>query len=147
MVAFVLFGWLYYDSDFPCIRSWVSWRRASAARRRVVAVLAASPSDEAQWGAGAAVFDKRLPDVNGVVRHHRLVVLGSEAVGKGRLALIWLSDHKFPSDVSVYTTEWFPHDKTRNAVMRMLGDQLGGKMWRKEDEVNEDRQVTACTVM
>mmetsp|Transcript_42633 Transcript_42633/g.120930 ORF Transcript_42633/g.120930 Transcript_42633/m.120930 type:complete len:446 (-) Transcript_42633:1242-2579(-) len=134
IMAFVLFCWLRCGGHLPCIRSWISWRRDSAASRRVRELLAASPSDAAQWGAGAAVFDRKPRWSEG---HERLVVLGSEAMGEGHMAVIRLvrdSGRTSDRSVEIFTTESAPHDKTRTAVMRMLGDHLGGKVWRGEWE-------------
>ncbi|CEL95841.1 unnamed protein product [Vitrella brassicaformis CCMP3155] len=129
IMAFVLFCWLRCGGHLPCIRSWISWRRDSAASRRVRELLAASPSDAAQWGAGATVFDRK----DGYERHYRLVVLGSEAVGEGHMAVIWLSDREGHSkDVIIHSTEPAPHDRTRDIVMRGLGPHLGGIAWWEE---------------
>mmetsp|Transcript_42630 Transcript_42630/g.120911 ORF Transcript_42630/g.120911 Transcript_42630/m.120911 type:complete len:451 (-) Transcript_42630:327-1679(-) len=134
IMAFVLFCWLRCGGHLPCIRSWISWRRDSAASRRVRELLAASPSDAAQWGAGAAVFDRKPRWSEG---HERLVVLGSEAMGEGHMAVIRLvrdSGRTSDRSVEIFTTESAPHDKTCTVVMRVLGDQLGGKVWRQENE-------------
>ncbi|CEL95843.1 unnamed protein product [Vitrella brassicaformis CCMP3155] len=162
MVAFVLFSWLRNGDHIPCIKFWLSWRPASAASRRVKGLLAASPSKVAQRGAGAFVFDEKfsarvvrqgdpssVPDGKIESRHRRLVVLGSGAMGEGHMAVIWLSDREgyYFRDVSIYSTEPAPHDKTRTVVMRVLGDQLGGKVWREERETDEAREATACAVM
>ncbi|CEL95845.1 unnamed protein product [Vitrella brassicaformis CCMP3155] len=129
-VAFELFNWLVRSGHIRRIKSWLSWRPASAAFRGVSELLAASPGDAAQWGAGATVFDVKRPDGKG---HDRLVVLGSEAMGEGHMAVIWLIDWgDCCRSVYILTTESAPHDKTRTVVMRALGDQLGGKVWREE---------------
>jgi len=101
----------------------------------VCEVLAASPSDAAQWGAGAAVFDKKKE----LGRHERLVVLGSEAMGEGHMAVSQLI-HMAVIHVDILTTESAPHDKTRTIVTSVLGDHLCRKVWRGE---NEHRQATA----
>ncbi|CEM04374.1 unnamed protein product [Vitrella brassicaformis CCMP3155] len=162
MVAFVLFDLLYDGGRVRWIKFWTSCHPASAASQRVCELLTASASDAAQWGPGVAVFDKKWSD-GAAVRRHRLVVVGSEVMGEGHMAAInWLMDGEghqrlvvFGSkamgdghmaiiqladwgdcsrSVTIRTTESAPHDKTRTAVMRMLGDHLGGKVWRGEWE-------------
>jgi len=140
MVAFVLFYWLERGGHIRYIRSWVSYCRASAARRRVGAVLVAPPSDEAHWGAGAV--DRKCHSWERSSQW-RLVVLGSEAMSEGHMAVIQLCEWG-NYWVDIFTTEPAPHDKTCTVVMRVLGDQLGGMVWREE---NEDREGTARTVM
>ncbi|CEM07772.1 unnamed protein product [Vitrella brassicaformis CCMP3155] len=130
MVAFSVFNWLSDGGYLTFSRDWSSRCPASAAFRRVYQLLAAPPSDAAQWGKGMAVFDKKYKDR----WHLRLVVLGSEAVGEGHTAGIQLADWGDERRVNVYTTESAPHDRTRNAVMRVLGRQLGDKVWREESE-------------
>ncbi|CEL93174.1 unnamed protein product [Vitrella brassicaformis CCMP3155] len=138
MVAHGLFDWLTDGGHIHRIRFWVSGSPASAASRRVCDLLAASPSSAAQWGAGAAVFDKKK---GGDGHHDRLVVCDSEAMGERQMAIIRLGEEagsgKFRY-VSIYTTvyapQYAPHEQTRTTVMRALGDHLGGKVWRGEDE-------------
>ncbi|CEM06508.1 unnamed protein product [Vitrella brassicaformis CCMP3155] len=144
MVAFVLFRWLFCGGHIRRVREWWSYRSAYAAFRRVDELLAASPSDAAQWGAGVAIFDGKRPDGKGL-SHCRWVVLGSEVMGEGHMAVIELVDWwGYSRDVIIYSTEPAPHAQTRNVVMRMLGAQLGGVVWRGEHEA---RQATACTLM
>ncbi|CEM03532.1 unnamed protein product [Vitrella brassicaformis CCMP3155] len=137
MAAFVLRGWLGDGGHTSCARYWLSDRFTSAASRRVSELLAAPPSDVAQWG--ATVFDKRPG------WHYRLVVFGSEAMGEGDMAVIELTASGDLTDsgdwtmgawrlVHIYTTESAPHDQTRSVVMRVLGDHLGGMVWRRERE-------------
>ncbi|CEM18822.1 unnamed protein product [Vitrella brassicaformis CCMP3155] len=146
MVAFVVFRWLARSNHIDCIESWYAmhlrffppspgWRQrralASAAsrRRRVGRLLAVSPSDAAQWGAGAAVFDEKREDG----RHYRLVVFGSEAMGEGHMAVIEMHRGRdwWDCSVSIYTTESAPRHCTHTAVMRVLGDQLGARLLRR----------------
>ncbi|CEM38887.1 unnamed protein product [Vitrella brassicaformis CCMP3155] len=131
MVAFELFFRLR-DGHFPrYIREFQSHRSASAASQRVCELLAASPSDETQWGAGAIVFDKQYSDGGGQVRR---VVFGSEVIGEGHMVAIQLCEWGHSRDVITYSTESAPHDKTRNVVMRVMGEHLEGKVWRGERE-------------
>ncbi|CEM28288.1 unnamed protein product [Vitrella brassicaformis CCMP3155] len=133
MVAFVLAEWLWYGDHNRRLSHrrgfWLFRLPASAAYRRVDDLLAASPSDAAQWGAGAAVFDNKS---SGWVRHDRLVVLGSEAMGEGNnMAFIQLLAYEgYGRRVLISTTESAPHDETRAVVMRVLGEHLGGMVWR-----------------
>ncbi|CEM16511.1 unnamed protein product [Vitrella brassicaformis CCMP3155] len=128
MVAFLVFDWLDEGNHIRRIRYWWSYCRAFAAYFRAGDRLAASHSDAAQWG--AAVFDKRREDG----WHCRLVVVGSEVMGEGHMAVIRLTRTN-GRHVEISTTESAPHDQTRTVVIRVLGDQLGGKVWRKEDEI------------
>jgi len=152
MAGRVLFSWLFGGDHIRRIKSWCSDSPASAAFQRVCELLSAPPSDAAQWGAG--VFDKKRPcsDREG---HRRLMVLGIETMGDGHMAVIELIQLEFirqsPRYVVIWTTESAPHDKTCTVVMRVLGDHLGGKVWREENEEKEHRRATAntrrCTIM
>ncbi|CEM04363.1 unnamed protein product [Vitrella brassicaformis CCMP3155] len=148
MVAFKLFEWLRHGGHLPCIRHWLSYCRASAASRRVCELLAVPPSDVAQRGAGAGVFDEKWP-WSGRDGHHRLVVLGSGAMGDGHMAVIQLEFlQQSPGCVIIYTTESAPHDQARTVVMRVLRDHLGRKVWRGEIEWRQASANTRrCTVM
>ncbi|CEM04382.1 unnamed protein product [Vitrella brassicaformis CCMP3155] len=108
MVAFILLSWLYKDGHIPCIKAWWSCRPDPAAYRRVCELLAAPPSDATQWGAGAAVFDEKWSDGEG---HERLVVLGSEAMGEGHMALIKLEEWGDGRYVGIYATLWAPSSR------------------------------------
>mmetsp|Transcript_35442 Transcript_35442/g.101859 ORF Transcript_35442/g.101859 Transcript_35442/m.101859 type:complete len:384 (+) Transcript_35442:280-1431(+) len=162
MAAFVLFHWLYetYPIDLKYARFWSSHDRDSAAFRRMTDLMAAPPSDAAQWGPGVAVFDSKRPPLGrkwpplGRVQHNRLVVLGSEAMGDGLMALVRLTDSgRHSVDVDIFTNEptvahdqggyvsiWstdsprIPYTSTHSAVMSVLGDHLGGMVWRKEQQ-------------
>ncbi|CEM16515.1 unnamed protein product [Vitrella brassicaformis CCMP3155] len=133
MVAFELFRWLLCGRHINRIRSWWPYCRASAEYLRLGKLLAAPLSDAAQWG--ATVFDEKKESG----WHCQLVVFGSEAMGEGHMAVIRLTEH-WPIDwgsgrhVDISTTEPSPHAQTRTVVMRVLGDQLGGKVWRQENE-------------
>ncbi|CEM03542.1 unnamed protein product [Vitrella brassicaformis CCMP3155] len=127
MVAFIVFDRLDEGNHINRIRHWSSYCRASAAYFRAGDRLTASHSDAAQWG--AAVFDQKWEDG----WHRRLVVLGSEAMGEGHMAVIRLTRTN-GRRVEIFTTESAPHDHTRTVVMRVLGDHLGGMVWRQEDE-------------
>ncbi|CEM07774.1 unnamed protein product [Vitrella brassicaformis CCMP3155] len=155
VVAFVLIDWLRYGehSRITLIRSLSSYCRDSPASRRVCELLAAPPSDAAQWGAGAAVFDRKW-QVWVRPWHERLVVLGSEVMGEGLMALVRLTDSGLHSvHVDIFTNEptvahdqggyvsiWstdsprIPYTSTHSAVMSVLGDHLGGMVWRKEQQ-------------
>jgi len=126
MMAFELFRRLIMSGPIYNIRHWSSYCRDTAAFRRVGELLAAPPSDAAQWG--AAVFDKRPG------WHYRLVVFGSEAMGEGNLAVIELVGWENGRYVIVFTTESAPFAQTRTVAMRVLGNQLEGKVWRRENE-------------
>ncbi|CEM29835.1 unnamed protein product [Vitrella brassicaformis CCMP3155] len=133
LVAFSLFSWLRDGSYITFSRDCSSYCRASAASLRVRELLAAPQSDAAQWGSGAAVFDRKW-QVWARPWHERLVVLGSEVMGQGNMAAIRVEDWGDLRSVRVFTTESAPDDRTRTTVMRVLGRQLGGKAWRMEDE-------------
>ncbi|CEM18803.1 unnamed protein product [Vitrella brassicaformis CCMP3155] len=140
MVAFELFRWLTNSGHIRRIKSCSSFRRAYAEYRRVGELQAASPSDAAQWGAGAAVFNEMMEGWRGW--HCRLVVLGSEAMGEGHMAVIRLvrdSGRTSDRSVEIFTTESAPHDHTRTVVMRVLGDHLGGNVWDEQHET--DREI------
>ncbi|CEM22655.1 unnamed protein product [Vitrella brassicaformis CCMP3155] len=100
---------------------------------RVGELLAAPQSGAAQWE--AAVFDSKVMEDG---RRYRGMVLGSEAMGERQAAAILLTaefmGERDYRSVNIYTTESAPHDQTRTVVMRVLGDQLGGKVWRREHE-------------
>ncbi|CEM38665.1 unnamed protein product [Vitrella brassicaformis CCMP3155] len=142
MVGFIVFCWLpnghpmirvKYCCYFRRVNYCCFFRCASAAYLRVGELLAASPTDAAQWGAEAAVFDEKRDDR----WHRRLVMLGSEAMSEGHMAVIRLVRDMGRGDdrcVIVSTTESAPHNQTRTVVMEVLGDQLGGKVWRQENE-------------
>ncbi|CEM07770.1 unnamed protein product [Vitrella brassicaformis CCMP3155] len=137
MVAFELFYWLRYGEHIRWIKSWRSCRPSFAAFQHVCQLLAISASDVAQvggWPRGVAVFDKERPD-GAAVRHDRLVVVGSEVMGEGHMAVIRVEDWGSRRDVDICTTEAAPYDKTRRVVMDNLGEHLGGKMWAEEIEL------------
>ncbi|CEL96687.1 unnamed protein product [Vitrella brassicaformis CCMP3155] len=132
MVAFKLFHWLISSGHINRIRHWSSFGRASAAHQRVGDLLAASQSDAAQWG--AVILDTKREGGWSC----RLVVVGSEAMGEGNMVAIRLG-HGVGGYrcVEIFTNEWpssQSHDQTRSVVMRVLGDQLGGKVWDEQDE-------------
>ncbi|CEL95880.1 unnamed protein product [Vitrella brassicaformis CCMP3155] len=144
MVAFVLVGWLFQRGHIPCIKSWWSDSPESASSRRVWELLAASPSDETQWAAGATVFEKPL--ISGGC--DRLVVFGSEVMGDGHMALIKLVDREIRRDIFIYTTESGPHDHTRTVVTRVLGEQVWDMEWSWEvDDGRATANKCRCTVM
>ena len=125
MVAFELFGWRFHGGHIYHIRQWSAYCGDLAASRRVSELLSFSSGIAAQ---GAAVVDT----VRGNRWRCRLVVLGSEAMGEGHMAVIRLTrTNGRPVEifVNISTTESAPHDQTRTVVMRVLGDQLGGKVW------------------
>ncbi|CEM36227.1 unnamed protein product [Vitrella brassicaformis CCMP3155] len=143
MVAIVLFRWLPSES-IRNFRDWWSHCDASATSRRVKALLAASPGNAAKWGAGVAVFD-RMDDEK---RHEqRLVVLGSEVLGEGHMAVIVLRE----SRVRIYATESAPRDKMYATVMRILGDELGTMVWHHDrnwlSSLEVSPNTSRCTIM
>ncbi|CEM29841.1 unnamed protein product [Vitrella brassicaformis CCMP3155] len=151
MVAFVLFDWLRGllvrgdDSTTRWIKNGWSFSPASFGHRRARELLAAPHSDASQWGPGVAVFEKSWA---GRWRW-QLVVLGSEVMGGANTAVIYFVDFRAGKGmfVKVYTTESVPHDRTRNAVMRVLGRQLGGKVWRMEHESRLDDSVASWDLL
>uniref|UniRef100_A0A7S1KHX9 Uncharacterized protein n=2 Tax=Vitrella brassicaformis TaxID=1169539 RepID=A0A7S1KHX9_9ALVE len=144
MAGRVLFSWLFGGDHIRRIKSWCSDSPASAAFQRVCELLSAPPSDAAQWGAGATVFDVKRPDGKG---HDRLVVLGSEAMGEGHMAVIVLRE----SRVRIYATESAPRDKMYATVMRILGDELGTMVWHHDrnwlSSLEVSPNTSRCTIM
>ncbi|CEM29838.1 unnamed protein product [Vitrella brassicaformis CCMP3155] len=135
MVAFVLVDWLRRGRQNQNLRR-IRWLwcfcPSSAAYRRVNELLMASHNNNgvAQWGPGVTIFDKKREGA----RHERLVVLGSEAIDEGKMAAIWLARERGDGDddarkIVIFTTESAPHDRTRVAVMGVLGDDLGDTVW------------------
>mmetsp|Transcript_41320 Transcript_41320/g.117361 ORF Transcript_41320/g.117361 Transcript_41320/m.117361 type:complete len:161 (+) Transcript_41320:376-858(+) len=144
LVAFTLYQWLTRSSPernpLAHIRQWWSNCRDSRAFQRVRELLTASPSCSGggQWGAGGAVYDKKN---EWATWHDRLVVLGSEAVGEGQMAMITLEacQTTWPCMyVWVWATEPAPYERTRSALMGVLGGYLGGMVWRLERESRDD---------
>ncbi|CEM07671.1 unnamed protein product [Vitrella brassicaformis CCMP3155] len=131
MVAFVLFKYLWAAGVLRCAKSWLSTRLMSLSSRRARHLMAASGVGQLRHC--AAVCDRK----GEYGSHERLIVLGGEQLGAtGQLAFLTMRDTGVSYLISVLTTESPPFDRTRVAVMRVVGEHftLACKLWLEEKE-------------